>query len=307
MTLNVYSQGIKRVNTTDLIPISEKFGLDSALYLSGGSPIYRIDSLTALQLLQKMTNYKRYTPSEYFFNKMAQHWNNKTIKEKTEKLATQQLNDICLTKRNEYDRLILLDDKLIISIIKQNVVEIEPQLIKCYDFCDSLGNSLRNNYPSFFKRITKAFTVETFTVIEDYKASQENCYKIMRLLGEIENDYFDIKKLRHHKSNLRPYERDKDIFRFEDHYGEYDSVIVNLICGYTSIDELDFNKEPELEKLVKGFEEEKCWKFILQNEKKGFLDLGCQFAPLAGFGVKYKLVLIENNKLLIMKIGEWIS
>jgi hypothetical protein len=46
---------------------------------------------------------------------------------------------------------------------------------------------------------------------------------------------------------------------------------------------------------------------MLVNKNRGFLDLGCQFAPLSGHGIKYKLELLENNKLKITKIKEWIS
>lgn len=195
---------------------------------------------------------------------------------------------------------------MIISIIKQKI-QIEEQLISCYNFCDSLSNSQKNEFPNFLQRIPNVFTGETPLIIEDYKVSQKNCYKIMRLLGELKSDYFDSKKYHYHKSKLRPYERDKDIFRFEEHYGEYDSVIVRLNGDYASINELDFNGEPELKPITKGFEEDKCWKFILQNEKMGFLNIGCSFAPLGGFGVHYKIELIDRNKLLITKIGEWIS
>ena len=306
MTLTVKSQEIKRINTKDLISVSNEFGLDSALHLSGGFPIYRIDSITALDLLDKMTTYTRYTPSEYFFNEMAHTWTNEKVKFKTHSLAMLQINEIKSKKRNKHNRHIVLDDKLIISIIRQNV-QIEQQLISCYNFCDSLSDCQKKEFPNFFQRIPNAFTGETPTIVDDYKASQENCYKIMRLLGELKSDYFDSKKYHYHKSKLRPYERDKDIFRFEEHYIEYDSVIVNLKGNYNSINELDFSKEPELQKIIKGFEADKCWQFILQNDRKGFLNLGCSFAPLAGHGVHYKIELIDSNKLLIMKIGEWIS
>lgn len=306
LTLSVKSQEIKRINTKDLISVSNEFGLDSALHLSGGFPIYQIDSIPALDLLDKMTTYTRYTPSEYFFNEMAHTWTNEKVKFKTHCLAMLQINEIRSKKRNKHNRHIVLDDKLIISIIRQNV-QIEQQLISCYNFCDSLSDCQKKEFPNFFQRIPNAFTGETPTIVDDYKASQENCYKIMRLLGELKSDYFDSKKFHNHKSKLRPYERDKDIFRFEEHYREYDSVIVNLKGNYNSINELDFSNEPELQKIIKGFEADKCWQFILQNDRKGFLNLGCSFAPLAGHGVHYKIELIDSNKLLIMKIGEWIS
>lgn len=306
LNLSVNSQEIKRINTKDLISVSNKFGLDSALHLSGGFPIYRIDSITALDLLDKMITYTRYTPSEYFFNEMAHNWTNEKVKFKTQNLALLQLNEIKSKKRDKYNKLIILDDKLIISIIKQEI-QIEQQLISCYNFCDSLSDCQKKEFPNFFQRIPNAFTGETPLIIKDYKASQENCYKIMRLLGELKSDYFDPKKYKYHKSKLRPYERDRDIFRFEEHYREYDSALVNLNGNYNSINELDFSKEPKLQKIIKGFNEDKCWKFILQNDRRGFLDLGCLFAPLSGFGVQYKIELIDRNKLLIVIIDEWIS
>jgi len=306
LTLIVNSQEIQKINTKDLISVSNEFGLDSALHLSGGFPIYLIDSITALDLIDKMITYTRYTPSEYFFNEMAHTWTNEKVKLKTQSLALFQLSEIKSQKRNEYNRLIVLDDKLIISVIRQKV-QIEQQLNSCYKFCDSLSNCQKREFPNFFQRIPNAFTGETPLIVEDYNASQKNCYKIMRLLGEFNSDYFDSKKYKYHKSKLRPYERDKDIFRFEEHYEEYDSVMVNLNGSYNSINELDFSKEPELQKIIKGFKEDKCWEFILQNDSKCFLDLGCQFAPLSGFGVRYKLVLIDKNRLQIIRIGEWIS
>jgi hypothetical protein len=306
LTVNSYSQKIDRVNTKDLIEISNEFGLDSALNLSGRFPIYRIDSITAIELLDKMITYKRYTPSEYFFNEMAHQWANEIVKTKTQSLALHQIMDIKSIKRNDYNRLIVLDDKLIISILKQKV-QIDSQLISCYNFCDSLSYSQKKIFPNFFQRLPNVFTGETPLIVEDYKASQENCYKIMRLLGELKSEFYDSKKYRYHKSKLRPYERNRDIYRFEEHYGEYDSVMVRLNGDYDSINELNFNEEPELQKITKEFKEDKCWGFILQNDKKGFLNLGCSFGPLAGFGVLYKIELIDRNKLLIIKISEWIS
>ena len=306
LTANSYSQKIERINTKDLIKISNKFGLDSALNLSGGLPIYRIDSVTALELLEGMKTYIRYTPSEHFFNEMAHTWINDKVKFKTQSLALHQLNEIKSKKRNKYNRLIVLDDKLIISIIIQKV-QIEQQLIACYNVCDSLSYCQKKEFPTFFQRIPNAFTGKTPLIVEDYKASQKNCYKIMKLLGELNSNYFDSKKYRYHKSKLKPYERDNDIFRYKEYYGEYDSVVISLNGEYDSINELDFSVEPELQKITKVFRQDKCWEFILQNEKKGLLSFGCSFGPLYGFGVHYKIELIEKNKLLIMKIGEWIS
>ncbi|MEA5096088.1 MAG: hypothetical protein VB128_14140, partial [Sedimentibacter saalensis] len=157
LNLSVNSQEIQRINTKDLISVSNKFGLDSALHLSGGFPIYRIDSITALDLLDKMITYTRYSPSEYFFNEMAHNWTNEKVKFKTQNLALLQLNEIKSKKRDKYNKLIVLDDKLIISIIKQEI-QIEQQLISCYNFCDSLSDCQKKEFPNFFQRIPNAFT-----------------------------------------------------------------------------------------------------------------------------------------------------
>lgn len=67
----ISAQKIDKVSTKDLIPIANKFGIDSALYFSGGFPIYMIDTLTAINLLDYVSEYERYSRTESFFSKMA--------------------------------------------------------------------------------------------------------------------------------------------------------------------------------------------------------------------------------------------
>ncbi len=307
LTLSVKSQEIKMINTKDLISVSNAFGLDSALHISGGFPIYRIDSATALTLLDKMTSYERYTRSEYFFSSMANNWKNDFVKDKTEIFATNQLERIDRAQSSEFDSLILLDDKLAISIVKQNLISLDSLLLKCYESNLLLSDTLKEMFPSGFVRFFKSFKYGALPVVRAYENCNRNCFKIMQILGELKSDKFDSKKLQYHYDKLRPYQQNHDFYRFEEHYGEYDTVTVNLKSDYNTISELDFNNETELQQIIKGFDEEKCWKFIIQNDKKGFLDLGCQFAPLSGYGIQYKLELIDKNRLLIIKIEEWIS
>ncbi len=307
LTLSVKSQEIKRINTKDLISVSNEFGLDSALHLSGGFPIYRIDSATAITLLDKMTNYKRYTRSEYFFNEMAHNWSNDFVKDKTEMFAISQIERISAIKSNEFDSLIVFDDKLAISIVKQNLISLDSLLLNCYESNLLLSDTLKEMFPSGFVRFFKSFKYGTLPIVRAYEDCNKNCFKIMQTLGELKSNKFDSKKMQYHHDKLRPYQQNRDFYRFKEYYGEYDTVTVKLSADYNTISELDFNNETELYQIIKGFDDEKCWKFIIQNDKKGFLDLGCQFAPLSGFGVKYKLVLIDKNRLQIIKIGEWIS
>ena len=129
----------------------------------------------------------------------------------------------------------------------------------------------------------------------------------MQILGELKSNKFDSKKMQYHHDKLTPHQQNRDFCRFEEHYSEYDTVTVKLKADYNTISELDFKNETELQQIIKGFDKEKCWKFIIQSDKKGFLVLGCQFAPLSGHGIQYKLELIDKNRLLIVKIEEWIS
>jgi len=307
LTLSANSQEIERINTKDLISVSNEFGLDSALHLSGGFPIYRVDSATAISLLDKMTEYKRYTRSEYFFNGMAHNWNNDFVKNKTEFFANSQLERISKTKSNEFDSLIVLDDKLAISIVKQNLISLDSVLLKSYKSNLLLSDTLKDMFPSGFVRFFKSFRHGTLPIVRAYEDCNKNCYKIMQILGELKSDKFDSKKMHYHHNQLRPYQQNRDFFRFQEYYGEYDTTTIKLSSDYNTISELDFQNETELNQIIKGFDEDKCWKFIIQNDEKGFLDLGCQFAPLSGYGIKYKLVLIDKNRLQIIKIAEWIS
>ena len=43
------------------------------------------------------------------------------------------------------------------------------------------------------------------------------------------------------------------------------------------------------------------------HEKLGFLDIGCSYAPLAGYGYKYKIELYEPNKIKLTMISAWRS
>mgnify|MGYP001795994227 FL=1 len=130
----------------------------------------------------------------------------------------------------------------------------------------------------------------------------------MWTLGQIKSNFFDSEKLNYHNSQLRKWQQNRDMMRFKETYNEYGIQIVNLKEQYSSISEIDFTNEPDLRNMLSDFDsKDKCWKFMLINAKQGFLDLGCQFAPLAGHGIMYKLELLENNKLKISKITEWIS
>lgn len=97
---------------------------------------------------------------------------------------------------------------------------------------------------------------------------------------------------------------------FIDYEEKEDSIDLQLVGEYNSIGEIPFSNEPELFELcelIKGYEKKFCWKFVMFNKKIGYLDLGCQSAPLAGEGVFFRIKLIENNVLRVYELSSWIS
>ncbi len=128
----------------------------------------------------------------------------------------------------------------------------------------------------------------------------------MWTLGEINSKYYNKKELAYHKHQLVKWKRNFDIIQYSENYSEYDSHSISLINPIKNIQDLNFEQEPSL-KDFDVFSQDKCWIILLSNDKIGFLDTGCQFAPLAGNGATYKLELLNDNKLKISVISEWIS
>ena len=308
LTCKISAQEIRFVNTQDLLPTAEKFGVDSALNLSRGFPIFQIDSITALNLVGLLTDYERYSINDKFFNQMSHNWKNKLIKEKTKIFAISQLKKIESSLPNKFGKIPVLDDRLIISITDQRPELIEDYLIQTYKTCSIRADSLRNEFPSIFVRFFKSFKNGTLPIVATYQDYQMNCYKIMWTLGQLGNQFFDRKKLEYHNSKLKRWQRDSDILRFRVNLNEYKTQIINLKHSYSSIKDIDFQNETELNSILQDYNlKDKCWKFILYNDNSGFLDLGCSYGPLAGNGILFRIEIINNSQIKLTEIGAWIS
>lgn len=225
------------------------------------------------------------------------------MKEKTQKFTLNELNKISSATPNKYGNLPIIDDKLLVSLVKQKPASIEEQLIEAYKNCSIRADSLKTEFPSVFTRFFKSFKYGTVPAVKAYRDCNMNCYKLMWVLGQFESSFFDSDKLKYHNSKLRKWQQVRDIMRFKETYNEYEIQIITLSKTYETVDSIDFFNEPELKKIIGDFDrDDKYWKFLLYNEKFGFLDLNCKF-----FGITYKLELLEKNKLRILKIMEWIS
>jgi hypothetical protein len=129
----------------------------------------------------------------------------------------------------------------------------------------------------------------------------------MWALGELKSSFYDKKKLSYHNSKLEHWRKNSPTQRYYKPYGEYEEKEISLNQDYQSIGDIDFRNEPELIKILKGYNKDKCWRFILYHNKSGFLDVGCMYAPFWGHGFIFKIELYQPDKIRFTVISEWIS
>ena len=300
-------QELRIVKTDSLYHIAKEFGLDSALSLSKNLPIYKIDSLTAISLLDFVFEYSFSRKSEYFFRKMAHNWKIPPIQEKTYEFAIDRFQKILSDTANTQNRIRSIEDRLLIAILVQRPDSMEKYLIDCYNHCLKLAESYKKLFPPTHKRFFHFFKEGYHSTVLAYKGCHMNCYKIMWTLGQLGSSFFDTKKLSYHNNELENWQKNPNILKFQEHYKEYEAKEITLNQIYNSIDNIDFATEPELLKILQGYKTDKCWTFILCHEKLGFLDIGCRYAPLAGYGYTYKIELYEPDKIRFTIISAWIS
>lgn len=306
LTFSNFAQEIRKVNTIDLIPIAERFGLDSALKVSGGFPIYIIDTTTALDLLRYVNTYVNYSKSEYFFTTMAHNWITPELKEKTFDLLNKEIIKGLKSKSTDHGNFPILDDKLLICIAKQKPDAVEDLLINYYEYWNKLADSIRLTYPRVIKRFFNSFSKGNPCVVS-YEDCNMNCYNILWVLKSIQSNFYTQEKLDYNNSKLRKWQQNHDPLRFERKHYEIQERVLQLKNDYESISSLDFVNEPELDQLTRVMDSTKCWKFLLYNGKLGILDIGCSYGPLAGNGTTYKIELIDRNRIKIKIISGWIS
>lgn len=302
------------VKTDSLYHIAKEFGLDSALSMSPNShytslhlPVYVIDSLTALKLLDFVTYYSFPSKSEYFFWQMAHNWKIKPIQEKTYELAVDRFQKILSDTANVKVRIQSIENELLTAIIFQMPDSMENYLIDCYNHYSDLAKSYKKLIPPIFKRFFLFFKEESYYPVFSYQDCHMNCYKIMWTLNQLGSSFFDKEKLSNHNDELVNWRKNPTIMSIYKPYREYEEKEIELSQVYNSIDNIDFANEPELLKILQDYNKDKCWTFVLCHGKLGFLDMGCRYAPLAGHGYTYKIELYEPNRIRFTVISAWIS
>lgn len=75
---------------------------------------------------------------------------------------------------------------------------------------------------------------------------------------------------------------------------------------YDSLNETDFENEPELKKILCSPTVHKCTTYMLYNGKDGFFNYTFDFKNMDdGFGSSYRFKLIDRDKLMVSLIEEW--
>jgi hypothetical protein len=304
--LNVKSQVLRKVKTRDLIPITEKFGLDSALNLIVGMPTYYLDSIATDELIKAIGESKPTDKITYFLTDYSLTFNNPELSEIIYKYYSAKKELIKIEQPKEYGGFSNISNDELLTIIKYADNKTQNLLIGLYNEWDLKSNEYFADYQKGFE---KKYPGQQERLQEPYRDCNLNCYKILIALDKLESTFPDSLKYKKHREFLKDYNRGTTLYKsgaFTDYTKMNIIDTIDLNNNPKALDDIDFQKYDKLKKMFKSYNKSYCWKFLFYNEKKGYLDLGCQSDPLAGYGTLLFLE-IRNDKLFIYEIQSWIS
>ena len=308
LSLNVFGQDLRILNTKELVGIAEKFGLDSALVLTKGIPIFHIDKTTTDELVKQIKLNKPSNKIEKFLVDYALCGKGANLSEILHDYFNRKKDEISEYLPNYFGGLPRISQNSLFALIENPSKQTDSLLLSYYEQWNEKSTYYKQDYERGVKERNGR---EKERLITPYENCHYNCYILQRFLKEIESSFYNHEKLEYHQKNLAHYwrngfgiEKNVDCSKYALKSNVYKSI--RLTKNYNSIGEIDFYKEVELKELFNEYHESHCWNFLIYNNKNGYLDLGCQSGPLAGFGVFYRLEL-KNNNLIIHELYIWIS
>jgi len=302
-------QDLEILNTQDLISVSNNYGLDSAIRLTRGIPIYYIDSITS-QVLIKQIEYNKFDENiEAFLIGFSLHSNFSELSNILNNFFEFKQKHVIDCLPDNFGDLPRISDDALIALIEHSNKKTEAILINYYNTWKEKSILYESDYIKAKKVSDKIIISKLIAPFHDCNL---NCYKILQALNLLKSDFVDTIKLKKHYEILDDYYKNMLLdktskYADSDYNNQKESKTLILNKSYNSIGEIDFNNEPELIKLQKGYNKSFCWKFIMYNKNLGYFDLGCQSAPLAGSGIFYKIELVNKNRLKFFLIHIWIS
>lgn len=307
LAFNAFNQDLRILDTKSLINISKNHGLDSALNLTSNIPIYIIDKITAQRLIeQTLVNRPSYRIEDFLVD-YAFHFHNSEISEILLDYFERKRGEIENYKPNYFNSLPRISQDALVALIENNSKKTDSLLIKYYQDWKVKSTAYEADY---LKGKVETNAREKEKLMSPFEDCNYNCYNILLALDRLKSKFANKEKLEYHQMNLKyywqsgfPLSKTGDL---TDYTGNDIFKTIKLRNHYETLGDMDFSKELQLKELTKLYNEPYCWKFIMYNEKIGYLDLGCQSGPLAGSGVLYRLEL-KDNILTLYKLKTWIS
>ena len=311
LSSNIFGQDLKILNTKDLIGISEKYGLDSALTLTNGIPIFYIDESTAEQLINQIKYNKPSYKIEEFLVDYALCMNKTNLSEVFYDFFNRKKdeieNEIKEYSLNHFSGLPEILQNSLFALIKNSSKQTDSLLFNYYELWNEKSVYYKQDYE---RGVKEANGAEKEKLMSPYEKCHYNCYILQYFLKKMKSPFYKQEKLEYHQKNLVDYlrdgfavEKDTDCSKYVRERNTHESI--KLKKEYNSIGDIDFNKEIGLKNLFKSYNKSNCRKFIIYNDKNGYLSLGCS-GYFGGSGAFYKLEL-KNDKLIIHKLYTWVS
>jgi hypothetical protein len=307
-SLNLSSQDLSTLNTKDLIEVSNRFGLDSALKLAAHLPIYYIDPGTASLMIDLTKTAEPTSKIDYFLVDYALHTkNNKNLPFLLFDYFSKKRILIKGYEPNYPHSLPKISQDALFALIENPTKQTDSLLIWYYN---DWNDKSKKYYSDYLNGKSEPMSRKKEKLMSPFEDCNYNCYVILLALKNLGSDFYNKNKLEKHQRNLKSYWQSGFGIHKTGHLTDYKTnnqiKSITLSKSYNSLGEIDYKKEPELKELLKGFKKSYCWKSLMYNEGLGYLDLGCQAAPLEGYGIIYRLELSKNT-LLVHEIEYWIS
>jgi hypothetical protein len=307
LSLNVLGQELRILNTQNLTLISEKFGIDSALRLTDGFPIYFIDIQTANELAKKTLYSNPSFLIEHFLIDYAFYVEDERLPILLYDYFNKKRTEIIDYEPDYNGDLPRISEDALFTLIENPTTNTDSLLIWYYN--DWVEKS-KVYLPNYVKGKSNPDKKEKYKLMSPYEDCNYNCYVILLALKSMNNKFYSPEKLEFHQKNLKYYWQDGFSFQKSSRTTNYKSKTLDksiiLNNHYSNIGSIDFDNEPELKKILNRYNENYCWKFIIYNKNIGYMDLGCQSDPEAGMGELLRIEL-KGNVLKIFLLEIWVS
>jgi len=310
VSFNMRSQNLRILNTKELMKISEKYGLDSALVFTKGIPIFYIDKTITEQLVKQIKHNKPSYKIEKFLVEYALCMNTANISDILYEYFFRKKDEIKEYLPDSFGGLPRISQNSLFALIENPSKQTDSLLWNYYEMWNEKSTFYQQDYE---KGVEESYERKKAKLMSPYENCQYNCYILQRFLKEIKSPFYNQEKMEYHQKKLVYYLRNgfgigknTDCSKYNNATGSNIYKSIKLTKNYNSIGDIDFEKEAELKKMFSRYNEPHCWKFLIYNKKNGYLDLGCQSGHLAGVGVFYKIELKKNN-LIIYELYSWVS